>query len=71
MKFPRDPDAGPVLTALPRMGFAAMRRSGSHIRLRRGNRPAVGPDHRPIRVGTLRGAPRPPGVTLEEFQDNL
>ena len=40
---------------MQRLGYAVIRQTGSHIRMRRGASavPVTVPNHRPIRVGTL------------------
>lgn len=55
MKLPRDVDAEQLIGALARLGYHAVRQSGSHIRLESAS-PAHAvtvPNHRPIRIGTL------------------
>lgn len=55
MKFPRDMDATQLIKALERIGYRAVRQTGSHIRLQC-EEPAHSitiPNHRPLRVGTL------------------
>lgn len=58
MKLPRDLGAPALVKALARLGYAPVRQSGSHIRLRSGGEPAHAitiPNHAPLRVGTLSG----------------
>ncbi len=55
MKLPRDMDAAQLIKALERLGYRAVRQTGSHIRLQC-EEPAHSltvPNHRPLRVGTL------------------
>ncbi len=44
-----------VIRALERLGFAAVRQTGSHGVMRSGRRGCVGPLHKTVRVGTLAG----------------
>ncbi len=57
MKLPRDVNAAELARALHRFGYERVRQTGSHIILRC-EHPRVHsltvPNHRPIRVGTLR-----------------
>jgi predicted RNA binding protein YcfA (HicA-like mRNA interferase family) len=55
MKLPRDMDAGQLIKALERIGYQAVRQTGSHMRLQCDD-PAHAitiPNHRPLRIGTL------------------
>jgi predicted RNA binding protein YcfA (HicA-like mRNA interferase family) len=56
-----------TVRALEQLGFAVVRQRGSHIVLRRGASGCVVPDHREIKVGTLRGILKQAGVSTEEF----
>jgi predicted RNA binding protein YcfA (HicA-like mRNA interferase family) len=56
-----------TVRALERLGFAVVRQRGSHMVLRREASGCVVPDHREIKVGTLRGILRQAGVSMEEF----
>ncbi|NCC24556.1 MAG: type II toxin-antitoxin system HicA family toxin [Deltaproteobacteria bacterium] len=56
-----------VVRALERLGFAVVRRRGSHIVMRRGGEGCVVPNHRELKVGTLAGLLRQAGVSSEEF----
>jgi predicted RNA binding protein YcfA (HicA-like mRNA interferase family) len=53
--------------ALQRLGFQVARQRDSHIVLRRGAAGCVGPNHREVKVGTLAGALRQAGVSVDEF----
>lgn len=53
--------------ALERLGFAVVRQRGSHIVLRRGASGCVVPNHREIKVGTLRGILKQADVSPDEF----
>ncbi|MGV3533050.1 MAG: type II toxin-antitoxin system HicA family toxin [Chthoniobacteraceae bacterium] len=65
-KLPRLSGAEAV-RALQRLGFEVTRQRGSHIVLRRGSSGCVVPNHREIKTGTLAGALRQAGVSVEEF----
>ena len=64
-----------AIRALERLGFAQVRRRGSHVVLRKDTpEGAVGcvvPLHRELAVGTLRGILKQAGVTPDEFMDKL
>jgi predicted RNA binding protein YcfA (HicA-like mRNA interferase family) len=55
MKLPRDVDAAMLIKALSRLGYRAVRQSGSHIRLQCDDptHSVTVPNHRPLRIGTL------------------
>lgn len=55
MKLPRDMDAAELIKALERLGYCAVRQTGSHIRLECADptHAITIPNHRPLRVGTL------------------
>ncbi|MBI4567496.1 MAG: type II toxin-antitoxin system HicA family toxin [Planctomycetes bacterium] len=65
-RLPRVSGAACV-AALQRLGFAVVRRKGSHVVMRQGARGCVVPMHREIKTGTLHGILRQAGVTVEEF----
>jgi len=54
-----------------RLGFHVARQRGSHVVLRRGDYGCVIPLHKELAMGTLRGAIRQAGVTVEEFVSAL
>ena len=56
-----------AVRALQRLGFEVARQRGSHIILRRGSSGCVVPNHREVKLGTLAGALRQAGVSVEEF----
>ncbi|WP_411876487.1 type II toxin-antitoxin system HicA family toxin [Vulcanococcus limneticus] len=60
-----------IIRALERMGFAAVRQSGSHVVMRCGSRGCVVPLHKPVKVGTLAGLLRQAQVDPREFLDLL
>jgi predicted RNA binding protein YcfA (HicA-like mRNA interferase family) len=57
MKLPRDVNAAELVRPLHRIGYERVRQTGSHI-IMRCEHPRVhsltAPNHRPVRVGTLR-----------------
>ncbi len=68
-KIPTDLSGREVRTALERVGFVLKRQRGSHMILRRDEplaRVAV-PDHKTVRVGTLRHIMRVAGLTVDEL----
>ena len=56
-----------AVRALQRLGFVVSRQRGSHIVMRRGASGCVVPNHREVKLGTLAGALRQAGVSVEEF----
>ena len=68
-KIPTDLSGRALIRALERIGFVVKRQRGSHIILRRDNPPArvVVPDHKNLRVGTLRTILNSAGLTVEEL----
>lgn len=60
-----------VVAALQKIGYEVVRQRGSHIRMRHPSdpdrRPVTVPDHRELRVGTLRAILRDAGLSVEEF----
>ena len=68
-KLPTDLSGREVRAALERAGFVFQRQRGSHMILRRGMPPArvVVPDHKQIRVGTLRRIIADAGLSLDQF----
>ena len=69
-KLPRVSGAQAV-RALERLGFAVVRRRGSHILMRRGSVGCVVPDHRELKTGTLAGVLKQAGVSVEDFVRTL
>jgi predicted RNA binding protein YcfA (HicA-like mRNA interferase family) len=56
MKLPRDIDADFLIKALKKLGYAVVRQSGSHIRIKTiqaGEHHETIPYHRPLKSGTL------------------
>ena len=69
-KLPRVSGAE-VVKALGRLGFAVARQRGSHIVMRRGSSGCVVPNHRELKTGTLAGALKQAGVSVEDFLNAL
>ena len=65
-KLPRVSGAE-VIRALRRLGFKQVRKSGSHVVMRRESKGCVVPLHAEIKVGTLAGVLRQADVSSEEF----
>lgn len=56
MKLPRDMDAPELIKALQRIGYRAVRQSGSHVRLQTEQpkpHAVTVPNHSPLKLGTL------------------
>lgn len=72
-KVPTDLSGRDVRAALERVGFVFRRQTGSHMILRRDDpyARAVVPDHKQIRVGTLRRIIADAGLTPEQFAASL
>ena len=71
MKFPRDLDAPQIIKALRHLGFQVVGQSGSHIKMRRGTDTVIVPNHRPVKVGTLKDILRQARLDLETLLDTL
>jgi predicted RNA binding protein YcfA (HicA-like mRNA interferase family) len=78
VKIPRDCSGTDLAKALRVLGYAVVRQSGSHIRLRtedNGEHHVTVPNHRPMKVGTLSGVLRAVsahhGITVEELLTRL
>lgn len=73
-KLPRVSGAEAV-RALTRLGFVQVRQRGSHVVLKRteasGVSGCVVPMHPELAAGTLRGVLKQPGVSVEEFMQQL
>ncbi len=72
-KLPSNLSGRQVRTALERVGFVMRRQRGSYMILRREEPYArvVVPDHKRIRVGTLRRILREAGLTVDELLELL
>lgn len=68
-KIPTDLSGRALVRALEKIGFVVKRQRGSHILLRRNDPSArvVVPDHRVLRVGTLRSILNSAGMTVEDL----
>lgn len=58
MKLPRDLSGDELVQALSRLGYSALRQTGSHVRLvtrEHGEHYVTVPRHSPLRIGTLAG----------------
>ena len=68
-KLPTDLPGRDLVRALERAGFVVKRQRGSHIVLRRENPAArvVVPNHKTVRVGTLRSILHEAGMTVDEL----
>jgi predicted RNA binding protein YcfA (HicA-like mRNA interferase family) len=69
VKLPSDVSGQELVKALLRVGFIVNRQRGSHIILRRDSPYArvVAPDHKRIRLGTLRQILNEAGMTVEQL----
>lgn len=72
-KIPTDLSGREIRTALEREGFVFRRQKGSHMILRRDDPFArvVVPDHKTVRVGTLRRIIADAGLNVEQFSQLL
>lgn len=72
-KLPTGLSGRDVRAALERAGFIFRRQTGSHMILRRDDPPAraVVPDHKQIRIGTLRRIIADCGFSVDEFMQLL
>ena len=70
-KLPTDLSGREVRAALERVGFVFRRQKGSHIILRRESPYArvVVPDHKQVRIGTLRRIIADAGMSVEQFRE--
>ena len=68
-KIPTDVSGRALVRALENIGFVVKRQRGSHIILRRDDPTArvVVPDHKAIRVGTLRSILTAAGLSVEDL----
>ena len=72
-KLPTDLSGRRLSNALQRVGFVLRRQRGSHMILRRDQPLArvVIPDHKRVRVGTLRKILHEAGLTVDQLLDLL
>jgi len=68
-KLPTDLSGKELVKILSKIGFAFQRQKGSHLVLRRESPSArvVVPNHRNLRVGTLRTILNEAGITIEQL----
>jgi predicted RNA binding protein YcfA (HicA-like mRNA interferase family) len=68
-KIPTDLSGRDLVRVLLKIGFIVKRQRGSHIVLRRTDPPArvVVPDHKELRIGTLRSILNNAGMTVEDL----
>ncbi len=74
MKLPRDVSGADLARALRRIGFAAIRQTGSHIRVETkegGQHHVTIPNHNPIKIGTLSGILADVAAHLQISRDEL
>jgi predicted RNA binding protein YcfA (HicA-like mRNA interferase family) len=73
MKLPTDLSGQELRRALERIGFIYQRQKGSHMILRRENpySRVVIPDHKTLRLGTLRQILHEAGITVEQLRELL
>ena len=64
-----------VVSALERIGYVTVRQRGSHKRMRHLSdplrRPVTVPDHRTLKVGTLRAILRDANLSVAQFRELL
>lgn len=60
-----------AIRALQKLGFVIVRQKGSHVILRRGSTGCVVPNHKELKTGTLSGALKQSGISVEEFMAAL
>jgi predicted RNA binding protein YcfA (HicA-like mRNA interferase family) len=72
-KIPTDLSGRDLVRVLLKVGFVVKRQRGSHIILRRTDPPTrvVVPDHKALRIGTLRSVLSAAGVTVENLLELL
>jgi predicted RNA binding protein YcfA (HicA-like mRNA interferase family) len=72
-KIPTDLSGRDLVRVLLKVGFIVKRQRGSHIILRRVDPPArvVVPDHKALRIGTLRSILNAAGITVEDLLKRL
>ena len=72
-KIPTDLSGRDLIRVLQKVGLVVKRQRGSHIILHRSNPPArvVVPDHKNLRIGTLRTILNSAGMTVEDLLNLL
>ena len=73
MKVPSDLSGQALCRALERVGFVFQRQKGSHMILRRDDPYArvVIPDHKTLRIGTLKQILNEASITVEQLKELL
>ena len=73
MKVPSDLSGQALCRALERVGFVFQRQKGSHMILRRDDPYArvVIPDHKTLRIGTLKQILNEASITIEQLKEIL
>lgn len=73
MKLPTDLSGQQLRRALERVGFVYQRQKGSHMILRRHDPHVrvVVPDHKTLRLGTLRQILNEAGISIEQLRELL
>jgi len=73
MKVPTDLSGQALCRCLERVGFVFQRQKGSHMILRREDPYArvVVPDHKTLRIGTLRQILNEASITVEQLKELL
>lgn len=71
MRLPADLSGRELQRVLERIGFVLQRQKGSHMILRRDDPYArvVVPDHKSLRLGTLRQILNEAGITVEQLSE--
>jgi len=59
------------IKALQSVGFEFRKQKGSHVKLRRGSRTVIVPNHAELDRGTLRSIIDQAGITVDEFVELL
>lgn len=63
------------MAALRQVGYEIVRQKGSHVRMRHPadstRQPVTVPDHKELKMGTLRAIIRDAGLTVEDFRGLL
>ena len=73
MKLPTDLSGQELRKALERVGFVYQRQKGSHMILRREDpySRVIVPDHKTLRLGTLKQILNEAGITTEQLKELL
>lgn len=71
MKLPRDLSGIQIINSLLRIGYVAIRKTGSHVRLAKGKMRITIPDHGDVKPGTLKQIIRDLVIQLELNEDDV